>query len=383
MNTKKNILLTGGRAPATLHLSRLLFKEGHKIIIAESMRHHICKFSKSVFISEQVSSPRLEAKKYIEELKNIIKKYSIDILIPTCEEIFYIAKNLDSLSELCYVFVDKQPDLIFSLHNKFESTKILGKFGISVPDTLFFTSIDMLKNFSLQRKIVKPVYSRFGSKVRIIKNEKDLIGLKISEDNPWILQEYIKGQQFSTYSIVRDGKVLAHTAYLAKHTIGLGTNISFTYYKHLESFNFIKNFVEKNNFTGQLAFDFIEDKRGKTFFIECNPRLTSGIHLFNYSNNISSTFFNKTNNIIFPQKSTETMLGLPMLIYGLRSIRSWKKFIEWIKTFLSSKDVVFSFEDILPFFYQFYLYFLIKVVAVRKRISILEATTIDIEWNGD
>lgn len=38
--------------------------------------------------------------------------------------------------------------------------------------------------------------------------------------------------------------------------------------------------METENLSGMFGFDFIEEANGTTYVIECNPRATSGIHLF-------------------------------------------------------------------------------------------------------
>ncbi len=46
LNTKKTVLITGARAPATLHLCRLFHNAGHTVIIADSIPYPLSKFQR-------------------------------------------------------------------------------------------------------------------------------------------------------------------------------------------------------------------------------------------------------------------------------------------------------------------------------------------------
>jgi hypothetical protein len=72
-----------------------------------------------------------------------------------------------------------------------------------------------------------------------------------------------------------------------------------------------------------------------------------------------------------------------MLVYGLPSAFVNGTFRAWLQTFLHSDDVVFDTKDPLPYLLQFRgLLFYLKL-ADEKGISPLQASTFDIEWNGE
>ena len=388
MSTKKNILLTGGRAPATLHLARLFAKARHNVYVAESMKHHISKFSKAVIKNFHVPNPRQNTDKYIQALVSIVRSEHIDILIPTCEEIFYIAKNADLLNEYCTVFADNHSKLM-TLHNKWEFISSVKSSEIHTPLTWIVYSQDELKGKltlmpkDTQKFILKPVYSRFSSKAKIIsKTDLNIQDIDISQNNPWIIQEFINGQQLCTYSIVKNGRIFAHTAYPTKFTAGMGSSINFEHKEYPEVFNWISEYVQEKNFTGQIAFDFIQTSDDKTYVIECNPRSTSGIHLFEQVD-FAEAFLEENKTLINSNKSTKAMIALAMITYGLSSLKTFKGFINWLKVFIFSKDIIFSAKDPLPFIHQFYIFGSLGLTAIKNKIKIIEVSTMDIEWNGE
>lgn len=381
----RNILITGGRAPATLHLCRLLKKASYNIYTAESIKSHLCKYSNSIKNNFYVPSPNDDYDGYINSLIEIIKDNEIDFVIPTCEEVFHIAKSKSKLEEFCIVFTDDFYKLN-KLHNKFEFINCFKSYGFNVPATWKLTSYDDLKklvnSFNGDRKFVlKPVYSRFASQVQFIKIGEKLPKIYINEDFPWILQEFIDGIQYCTYSIAHKGKLTAHTTYPTRFTAGIGANIYFEDISQSAIFNIINNFVLKENFTGQIAFDFILTKEGIPYVLECNPRATSGLHLFNFEEHLEAAFFNTTDTLLIPKASKPYCLKLAMLIYGVKNGYVFNK--DWFKAIRNSKDVVFDKDDIKPFFGQFAatFYLLYKSLILHK--TVLETTTIDIEMGGN
>ena len=77
------------------------------------------------------------------------------------------------------------------------------------------------------------------------------------------------------------------------------------------------------------------------------------------------------------------MLSTAMLIYGLTAAIKKKQFTNWLKTFSTSSDVILDFKDPLPFLLQFRSIFPYLRIARKQGISALEASTFDIEWNGE
>ena len=386
MNTKKNILLTGGRAPVTLHLARLFEKAGNTVFVAESMKYHLCLYSNAIKKNFMVPSPRFNKDKYIQALIDIIQKEKIDLLIPTCEEVFYISEKIDELSDYCKVFTDKS-DKLKNLHNKHQFITGIENCKIKAPETLLINSQEELNRqltfTEFQKAVIKPVYSRFSAKIKIIsKFDKNIPDIDISEKNPWLLQEFIEGSQFCTYSIVQNGNITAHTAYPTTFTAGVGSSITFEHKDYQDVFTWISEYVKNINYTGQIAFDFIETPDKEIYVIECNPRATSGIHLFGEIN-LTEAFLENPKEIITPNKSTKVMILLAMLTYGLFSVKSSGKLLSWIKTFFSSKDIVFKMSDSLPFIHQFFILAGLGFAAIKNNIKITEVSTMDIEWNGE
>ena len=160
-----NILLTGGRILPTLSLVRLFSSAGYRVFVADSWENFICSYSTSTVKGFLVPSPSQETKNYIQALKTIIKKEEISLLIPTFEEIFYLARYLEELSSLCQVFTTSFPQLK-QLHNKWTFSQKTKALGLIHPKTWLIKSrsdlVNCLRMSIPSRLILKPVYSRFA-----------------------------------------------------------------------------------------------------------------------------------------------------------------------------------------------------------------------------
>ncbi len=377
-----NILLTGGRAPATLDLARAFHRAGHTVFMAESLRGHLSQPSNAIKANFLVPAPRQNPEAFFIALKNIITENKINLLIPTCEEIFYIAKRRNEIP--CTVFTEsgRKLDLV---HNKWNFVINAVERDLHIPETMLVRNQDdLLHAFSQWRGLVlKPVYSRFASRTLILPPLKKALST-LKYDSPWVAQEYIPGEQFSSYSICHNGHMTAHTSYPAKFTVGMGQpTISFQHEDHPGVFRWVQSFVEKNHFTGQIAFDLIQTPEGQVYGLECNPRATSGVHLLAKHPKFTEAFLNPQMDCITPADNHTHMLAAAMLLYALPASLTNGQFTEWIKTFLTSDDVILNFNDPMPFVFQPRSILATRAIAKREKISLLEASTFDIEWNGE
>ena len=226
--TMTNILFTGGRAPATLELVRAFHRAGHTVFMAESLPGHLSQPSNTIKKNFLVPPPRQKTQAYIDALKRIIVENKIGMLIPTCEEVFYISMGREQLP--CIVFVESLKKMN-DLHNKWHF--VINAIGndLYAPETMYLVNQDdLLHAFAHWRELVlKPVYSRFAARTLILPTLKQaLYKLTISSNSPWVAQEYIKGRQICTYSICHDGHITAHTAYSSAITAGEGAALPFS-----------------------------------------------------------------------------------------------------------------------------------------------------------
>ncbi len=378
-----NILFTGGRAPATLDLVRAFHRAGHTVFMAESLPGHLSQPSRAITKNFFIPSPRQQTSAFIGALKKIIVENRINMLIPTCEEAFYIAKAREELP--CAVFVESLKKLN-DVHNKWHFVINAIGHDLYAPETMYLNNQDdLLHAFAHWRELVlKPVYSRFAARTLILPTLKHaLYKLTVTSKAPWVAQEYVKGRQICTYSVCHNGRITAYTAYESTFTAGQGATIAFQHLDHPAVHKWVKTFVEKNHFTGQIAFDFIDGEDGQLYGLECNPRATSGVHLLASHPQFVEAFLNSNILCVTPASGHSSMLATAMLIYGLPKAIKQNHFIQWVKTFFTSNDVILDLKDPMPFIMQFKSILSYLMLAKKEKITALQASTFDIEWNGE
>lgn len=367
-----NILLTGGRAPATLYLARLLNRNGYSVYVADSIPVYLCQYSKAVKKAFLIPSPQ-NKNNYLNSLINIIKTWHIDILIPTCEEIFYISKIKRKFPKKVHVLCDTFNKLEL-LHNKFSFFNFCKKNNINVPDSHLVQSRNEVMNFLEQNKnrkfVLKPIYSRFSDKTQFIFYGTEFY---FQDEVKYILQEYIEGEEYCSYGICQKGNLKVYSDYQSIFTSGQGTSIAFQAIGDKNILVIMKTIIKILCLSGQIALDIIKGQDNKYYVIECNPRLTSGIQL------ITEDIFKKTNNLILPQKNTSSSIKLLLFLFRFK----WfKKIHKWGNVVLKSNDVIFDIYDFKPFLGQFIVLIYYFTLAIKNKVSLKHITTLDIEWNG-
>lgn len=380
----RRVLITGARAPVTLHLCRILKEFGFVVFAADCISYAIAKSSNSVTKYFYTPSPKFNPNEWVNSLTRIVKEYKIDILIPTCEETFYLSKYKSELSQYCDVFVDDLQHMTM-LHHKETFIRFVEELGFKTPKTCLLTpetNQEVLSQYFLNQEIVaKKVFSRFSESVVFLKSISEL-KKSIEFNSSWIAQERIIGPQYCSYAICKEGRLLAHSIYRSEMTAGLGATLSFEYIKNDYIEDFTREIVEKLSYTGQISFDFILNPDGVPIPIECNPRATSGLHLFDKQ--LGTVFTNEEQRqTLYPEQGVKEAIKLGVLLYGLKKCTTIKGFKRWLKIVFTFHDAVNKANDRKPVIYQFLsMFYLWKDSRVYKN-KLLEQSTYDISWDGE
>ena len=132
-----------------------------------------------------------------------------------------------------------------------------------------------------------------------------LADLPISENLPWILQEYVKGSEYCTHSVVVKGKVRVFvacpSAELLMHYEALPLSCGLS--QAMYDFTAAVAKTGGEQFTGHLSFDFMVPDPGQgipltalpknkiqLYPIECNPRAHTAVALFNGVSQMSDAY---------------------------------------------------------------------------------------------
>lgn len=383
MTTGKNILITSGRSPITLDMARKFSAAGHKVFVTETSRFHLCTFSNSVEKTFVIPSPRFKPASFIEALLGIVESEKIDFLIPNWEEILNISLNLKRFPKSCEVFCSPF-ELMHTLHSKALFIERLASLGLKTPKTILVKCQEDLEKLDFDAPyVLKPCYSRASQKIRKVSPPQVPLDLEFEPHNPWVAQEWLEGEKYCSYSICHEGEIKAHGLYPVEYSIDGNSCLTFKSMEHEGIYRWIAFFVKSQKFTGQVGFDFIVTNDGSIYAIECNPRSTSGAHLFAKEDKIETAFLNTTKEPIFPHSSISRQIAAGMLMYGWKTLPPKASTFSYLWKLVTSKDVVFELKDLAPFLAQPFLG--IKYVMASKWLQHrMDATFYaDLDWNGE
>lgn len=385
------LLLTNGRSPMTLYLARLLGSAGHEIYITDPQRVHYCRFSNYVKKNFLVPSPRFAKESHIAALCDIVKNYNIDMVIPTWEDVLLIAKYKHVFPSSCQLFVSDF-DLLSTLHNKWSFIKFLDDLGFETPQTEIIRSREDLENIKIDQFALKPGFSRSSKNVYKAARGGPYPDIYPSAEEEWIAQEWLQGEIFCTYTVCHNGKIYAHSTYpmdfirdkprLGNVSVG-SYCLSFSSIEHAGIYQWTEEFVRKTKFTGQIAFDFFEVDSGQIYAFECNPRLTSGVTLFQQESRLDRAFFALNRYPILASKESMTQILLGMLFLGWQPALVCKKLQLYFQRLFRSKDIIFNFRDMKPFLFQPLIMLKLLWLSYTKRTSIPASFTDDLDYNGE
>ena len=357
------VLITGARAPVALEMARSFREKGHRVVMADSMSYTLARWSNSVNLYYHIPSPAHEFAFFRKKINEIIREEKIEHLIPTCEETFYISM-CPEFAKQCKVWTSGI-EVLDSLHNKLFFSRLAVNY-FNVPQTVSCSEFNDWKQ--AQQYVFKPVYSRFASSAIIARKEEHCNEPKKHPDG-WVAQQYVDGKEISVYSLWDNGVLKAFVSYHSKYRAGQGAGIFFETVWHEETFAAVKKMGEELRYTGQLCFDIILHN-DKPYVLECNPRATSGAHILN-----------KKLADVFLEKEAIIIKQAPLYMIGLAVLFS-NPIVLFRKEFYKGNDVLFRLKDLKPALLQLMSLAELWQKKWKYKISWLQATTEDIEWNG-
>lgn len=377
MTRPRNVIVTGARAPAAVHLGRLLSGAGIRVIFADSFPARIAVKSKACSAFERLPKPRFDLAAYAAALRQAIQIHAVDLIIPTCEEVFYLAQ-----ADLPVPVWAPPLEVLQRVHNKFTFIEWLAEMGVKVPQTILLQSTADVKALeaSPESLVCKPVWSRFANHVLIRPTATQLAKIRPTEQEPWVAQTYLAGREISVYATADAGQLTGCSAYVSLFRAGKGAGICFEPETSNGIREWVRHFVSCSKWTGQVSFDLIETDAGSLLPLECNPRTTSGIHFMRAPDEFCQTLFE---HVPYPPEFNGLQASrMAMWAYGFPDAIRSGRFEEWKNAMRNASDILDWPDDHGPRRAQLATVLQIARTAFANRISLQEASTFDIEWDG-
>lgn len=377
-----NILITSSRAPVALELIRAFGRAGHRVFATDTLPLTPGSLSRYLAGHWRTPVPRQAPAAYCRVLMDILTRQQIDLLVPTCEEVFHIAACYAELSACARLYTAPLA-LLDQLHHKGRFQELAASLGLRTPRTVLVRSPAELGAAlpDFPRYLLKPAYSRFAS--QIISNcgpwaaQSRLEDCRPTPRQPWLLQEYIAGEAICSYSLVHNERLNAHCAYAIPHKLGYGSGMYFVSVDEAATAAAATAISAALGYSGQLALDFIRGADG-LYLIECNPRTTSGVHLLDNQTLVAA--ISDPTYVAAPLPAGRSRQLLTINLFRALARSSDRRTL--LRDIPRAGDVVFAADDPRPVLAQAALTAIFAARALRRRISLVQATTFDIEWNG-
>lgn len=276
------VLITGARAPIALDLAQSFAAAGLTPHLADSISPWTARLSPiAKGRLHRLAPPRYAFDAFARGLADLVDRLDPKLIVPTCEEVFYVAEAGRRLGFVERVFAPS-PEVLRRLHSKLAFADLAREAGLNPPTTRQIRSREglALRRDRARDLVFKPEFSRFASHVLIRPRPDALKRLKPTPDAPWVAQDFVEGQEICIWSAAVNGEVRAFAAYRPKWRLGRSAGYYFEVDPDPALLEVAQKIAAATGATGQLSFDVIRKPKGGIAPIECNPRGVSGLHLF-------------------------------------------------------------------------------------------------------
>jgi hypothetical protein len=374
---KRSVLITGARAPVALHWARLFSAAGWRVVVADSLKAPLARFSQLVDCFEHLPLPKTQPIAFAHRIAKVVEFHQISLILPTCEEVFHLAAAAQGQAWSEKLYAPPLKDLL-TLHDKGRFNALVAQVAPDFAPVFHrLESRAALEAVEGEDWVFKPCFTRFGTDILIRPDAALRATVDPTVDAPWIAQSYLRGEELCCSALVREGRVLALQAYrpVVRLRNGTGAGIVFEAADDARQWAIeplVRQVAEARGLTGQLSFDFRQDAAGQYRVLECNPRGTSGFHFYGPRGGLveavvegRETLFKASSGVLMGERLPTVLVG------GARALgKAWRlrSLSHWPNDPLSPLDQARSFAELLR-------------IASRNKCSIEAASTLDISWN--
>jgi hypothetical protein len=364
------VLLTLGRLPKGLDVARSFSGLGWRVVVAEPFARHLVGASRAVAKSVVVRPPSEGKQAYLEDLARVVREERVTLVVPISEETMHVTFLRDLLPDL-RIFTPP-PAQLLPLHDKLAFTRLCAAHGLRVPETHRLGTTEATDLAARQDVAVKPIHSCAGRGFRVIHRGEALP----IESVPHVVQGFVPGRVHSSCGIAIEGRLLGNAIYRGVMFAGSVATVfeRVTDPPRIEAW--ITRFVAASGHTGFISFDFIVDDAGEPWGIECNPRVTSGIH-FLRTEAIAPAILHGTP---APPREEARLQQFYSVLTALSGVMFRKGYFATLRTLLGTKDVTWSARDPMPFLTMTWTTWPIIRLAMRHGLPFGEVATLDINW---
>ena len=374
----RTALLTVGRFPKALTLARALHRHGVRVLVADPLKRQLCSVSRSVSKNYQVAAPNADIRAWERDILEIIDREQVTDLVPVSEEVCHVA-NLAPKLPAHVRYVGPSAPWIAQWHDKLAFVSNAIDRGVTAPSV--FTTADPEARALMRQTecVLKPRRGCSGTDISFLPPGSSLP----PPSNELLVQRKVEGTHLYTISWVEDGQVMTTASYRGSThsgTVAVGFQSAPTPFSVKQ---WIEQFVADTGTTGFLSFDFILDRGGIPWGIECNPRASSGIHLIDEAWLGAAVMGEASTPASITPAGKRAQWSYSTLTEAYKHLLRLRvpALLRCLRDLLVSRDVVWSWRDPLPFLLMTPLCWEFIWKSIRERMPIGDASQCDIAWH--
>ena len=377
------ILITSSRMPYAVGMARKLAEAGHEVYASDA--YELAPGSHSKYLAGHfvTGSPRDATEQFVDDVVRIASENEIELIVPSFEEVFYLATQRGRLDEVTSLYAPPFETLA-RVHDKATFQALTDKLGIRTPETIVTRTDDELRAAveRFPRYFGRAAFSRGG--VALLTNTGPLAGHVSIDDchptpeSPWLIQEYVDGPMLCTYTTMHGGKATTHCTYRAPRQWEHSTAIAFESVDGSETLEIASKIAGDLGYTGQMSLDFVDDD-GTLYMIECNPRATDGLLLVD-ADDLSAGLIEPERELTMVPPGEEVQLS--MAVFGQMFDEGIKEWPKSIHDLAHIRDANKGWHDHMPTLYNFLAFAHHAKLEMKERTALFVAMAGDISWDG-
>ncbi len=342
------------------------------------MKRQLCSVSRSVAKTHQVAPPNTYIAGWERDILAIIERENVTDLIPTSEEVCHVANLAPRLPETTR-YVGPSTEWIAQWHDKLQFVNYAISRGVTAP-SVFTTADGEARSLIRQTEcVLKPRRGCSGTEVSFIPQGSTLP----PPSQNMLLQRRVQGNHLYTLSWVDAGEVKATASYRGSThsgTVAVGFQSAPTPFSVKQ---WIERFVADTNVTGFLSFDFILDRSGIPWGIECNPRLSSGVHFISETWLGAAVMGEAAEAASISPAGKRVQWSYSTLTEAYKHLFRFQipELFRCLRDLFVSRDAVWSWRDPLPYILMTPLCWEFIWRSIRERMPIGDASQCDIAWH--
>jgi len=365
------VLLTLGRLPKALDPARSFAKLGWRVIVADPFADHLTGASRACARSVQVPSPADDPAGWLDTIEHLAREENVKLILPVSEETLYASYLQERLPDV--VVFTMPPSALHEAHDKWRFAEQAKALGLSVPTTVRADDAQARAISEHGDFVWKERRSCGGGGTKLLAQ-----GTAFEPTDRAIVQERIRGEELSSCSLCVAGDVRGTAIYRASVISGT-VAVGFSRVDETRVEDFVRRYAQATQWTGFLSFDFMRDATGQIYALECNPRLTSGVHFFE-TDDLAPAILEHSAQLRLRKESDlqqfwsclqEAQGALPNVFGFARKLRAMSQ----------RRDVTFASNDPMPLLTMPWTARALMRRAARDQVPMAVAASADIGWS--